>query len=378
MNNRILCLPLVVYVSTVCSAPVVPEQDFDFVTGVGDAYTAIYSDSEDENTYYIPPKRVDIDTNLLSSKKLFKVNFSNETKAGEIMGLLRLEFDKDRVDEKWQSIVAQNPNAGLSLLPIEDGVFGMQFDSNEFNLLIGRGSKVNVDHATGTFPLYIRINETGLDAMRLLSTIPNGNFLTIDFEYNSYRHVPDEKLIFSFTPDQLLDEMLNDDVLADQWALSDLITQESLKRFLKISFANQIWFASGSLSSEFNLNRAVHYFIARLDEYVLNQVAIVSINTIRDKRAIEALRSDIESGGLVNLSSIVSGQQLITDTASLGLKGICDENSGSVYVVETGESECFTIDSGGDGGDGDDDIWFPFGGGNEGEDEDDGDFWLPF
>lgn len=327
--------------------------------------TRILRDSEDNNIYYIPPKKVILAENPLTQRKLFRLSYSSQRQDGELFAVFKLGFDLNKVTAEWQQILATNPHASLKMLPIYGGVFGLEFDTGEFKLLIGKSEVVETDIAAGVIPVHIKINPIGLTFLRAHTQMPGKKLLTLTFEYQSQYIFPNQNILFSVKPRRLLTDLLANSHIQAAWQQSDYLATQTIRQYLFSVFAppKQLWFVTNSIEPDkLNLKLASYLFYQELETYLKSIVG--DSFEISRKSAMQKLPLTQIPAETITLTGITPGEpKEIPDTAEMVLRGVCEHYADAIFIEETGESKC---------------LEFPLGQTNQGSDTSEEDeIWVP-
>lgn len=346
----------------VLSYPMISEDQLDALINVGDDGTHILQDSKDSNLFYIPPKRVEIAKNPLTKRSLFKIHIKENNESAELIAILKLTFDQERILDEWSRIKSQNPNAGLTFLPIRNGRFGLKLRSEEFTLLIGSGEIVQTEITSGKFPIHIKINRTGILVLQALSQIENTPMFTLDFSYDSLRVLPSERSHFNFNPKILIEELIKDPRIMQILNIHPELSGEEMNIFLIKSFAQNLWTAGGVLDSDFDLRFQSKIFRKLLNQYLVKIASSREFSFQNQYSDFNKILSFLPDEN-VALEFQNSSVQTIQDTASMVFANVCQNYQDAIFTLETGESQCFNLpiaNPAPEGGSGDDDIWIPF------------------
>jgi len=322
--------------------PVIPSSDGQ--VGIPtDRATRILRDSEDKNLYYIPPKRVILAEDPLTKRKLFRLSYSSERKDGELFAVFKLGFDRDKVAAEWERISSSNPQASLKMLPIFGGVFGLEFDTGEFKILIGQAEVVETDIVAGVIPIHIKISKTGLNILKAHSQMPGKKLLILNFDYKTNYLFKGQNLLFSVNPRQLLSDFLDNPQIKAAWETSELLTKTEIRKYLLKTFAppKQLWFVTNNLDQDnLNLNLASYLFYQELVAY-LKAIVGESFEMISKKEMLALSLESIPEES-INLKGLTPGKaKEVSDSAAMVLSGVCEHYADAVFIEETGESRCF-------------------------------------
>jgi hypothetical protein len=344
------------------SYPVMRSSDEIQLDAPTDNATRILRDSADHNVYYIPPKRVILAEEPLTKRKLFRLTYSSVRKDAELFAVFKLGFDIDKVSEEWKQIVASNSNASLKILPIYGGVFGLEFDTGEFKLLLGKAEVVETDIAAGVIPVHIKINKIGLNFLRAHTKMPGKKLLTLNFDYKTKYLFRGQDFLFNVNPRKLLTHFLADKHIKAAWQKSELLAKTEIKKYLYRVFAppQQLWFVTNSQNIDLNLSSYLFYHaffnylkgIAGKDFDMLSQNKMQSLSLTKF------------SDETITLKGVAPNQpKEVSDSAAMVLSGVCEHYADAVFIEETGESNC---------------LEFPLGkiDDNKKDIEDDG-IWIP-
>ncbi|MEN8215023.1 MAG: hypothetical protein ABFS56_01310 [Pseudomonadota bacterium] len=304
-----------------------------------DNATRILRDSKDNNVYYIPPKRVILADDPFTKKKLFRLSYSSVRKDGELFAVFKLGFDLEQVAAEWERISASNPQASLKMLPIVGGVFGLEFDTGEFKLLIGEAEIVETDIAAGVIPIYIKISQVGLNVLKAHSQMPGQKLLILKFDYKTQYQFRGQDFLFSVNPRRLLADFLDDPRIKAAWKKSERLAKLEIKKYLLRSFAQQLWFVTNNVD-KFNLNLAAYLFYQELVTY-LKAIMGESFEMNSQKEMGALSLNDIHEQ-TITLKGIAPGEvKTVSDSAAMVLSGVCEHYADAVFIEETGESRCF-------------------------------------
>jgi len=327
-----------------------------------DNATRILRDSEDNNVYYIPPKRVILADDPFTKKKLFRLSYSSVRKDGELFAVFKLGFDLEQVAAEWERISTSNPQASLKMLPIFGGVFGLEFDTGEFKLLIGEAEVVETDIAAGVIPIYIKISQVGLNVLKAHSQMPGQKLLILKFDYKTQYQFRGQDFLFSVNPRRLLADFLDDPRIKAAWKKSERLAKTEIKKYLLRSFAppKPLWFVTNNVD-KFNLKLAAYLFYQELLDYLKGIVGdSFEMNSQKEMRALLLSHIPEET---ITLKGIAPGEvKAVSDSAAMVLSGVCEHYADAVFIEETGESKCFE---------------FPLGKASEPSQTDDEEPWIP-
>ncbi|MDM8558409.1 hypothetical protein [Candidatus Parabeggiatoa sp. HSG14] len=315
------------------------EVQFDTPT---DNATRILKDSTDNNVYYIPPKRVILAEEPLTQRKLFRLTYSSVRKDAELFAVFKLGFDIKKVTAEWKRIVASNPNASLKTLPIYGGVFGLEFDTGEFKIVLGKADVVETDIAAGVIPVHIKIHKTGLKFLRAFSKIPGTKLLTLNFDYKTKYLLPGQDFLFNVNPHKLLTHFLADKHIKAAWEKSELLAKGEIKKYLFRVFAppQQLWFVTNNMDQEnidLNLSSYLFYhaFLDYLQGIAGNDFEMISQKKIRNLSLTQIVDETITLKGIAPNEPIE-----VSESAAMVLSGVCEHYADAVFIEETGESNC--------------------------------------
>ncbi len=308
-----------------------------------DSATIILRDSKDNSVYYIPPKRVILAEDPLTKRKLFRLSYSSERKDGELFAVFKLGFDLDKVAAEWKRILASNPQASLKMLPIFGGVFGLEFETGEFKLLIGQAEVVETDIVAGVIPVHIKIGKTGLNVLRAHTQMPGKKLLILNFDYKTNYLFQGHNFLFSVNPRRLLADFLADSLINAAWEKSERLAKTEIKKYLQRSFAppKPLWFVTNNVNPDnFNLNLAAYLFYQELETYLKGIVGeSFKMNSQKEMRALSLSHIPEET---ITLKGIAPGEvKAVSDSAAMVLSGVCEHYADAVFIEETGESRCF-------------------------------------
>ncbi len=308
-----------------------------------DSTVEILADSQDENLYYIPPTRVDIAKTPDTLEPLFRLSVSKTSGTADLYAVVFLGFDLESVKDQWNNIKKLKPDATLAPLPIEGGEFGLELRTDEFKLLIGQASVVQHDLAAAMFPLYIKIHQTGVLALRALSDIEGADLFTLTFRYLSKRILTQRPFSISFNPYQLLEDMISDPRLIEIWQHHAVLSDYELYHYLIKAYARNLWNSSLSLEAGFSVRESAVLFKDRLTEYYSKTLSDPEFD-IRRKADLEAALTRIDMDKLDSLRGFNSaGPTVIQDTAGLTFRNICRTYSSFIYTRENGIQDCLAL-----------------------------------
>lgn len=306
-----------------------------------DNATQILTDSADNNVYYISPKRVILAEEPLTKRKLFRFTYSAVRKDAELFAVFKLGFDIDKVTAEWQRIVASNPNASLKILPIYGGVFGLEFDTGEFKLLLGKADVVETDIAAGVIPVHIKINQIGLNFLRAHTKMPGKKLLTLNFDYKTKYLFPGQDFQFNVNPHKLLTHFLADKHIKAAWEKSAWLAKGEIKKYLFRVFAppQQLWFVTHINQENIDLNLSSYLFYHALLDY-LQRVAGNDVEMISQKQ-MQSLSLTQIAAETITLTGVAPNEPIeVFDSAAMVLSGVCERYADAVFIEETGESNC--------------------------------------
>jgi hypothetical protein len=362
MTQFLIKLTRIVFLLGTVSAFAYPVKDsnHDFGT-LSDKASQILRDSVDKNVYYIPPTKVILAENPLTRRKLFRLSYSSEGLDGELFAVFKLGFDLNQVAAEWEQILAKNPEAFLKSLPIYGGVFGLEFETSEFKLLIGKADVLETDIAAGLMPVHLKINATGLRFLRAHSQISAKQLLTLTFEYKTkYIFTDEQNRLFSVNPRRLLSDFLGNALIQAAWEHSDLLNKQTLRNYLLSVFAppKQLWLMSQPVEAdELNLKGAAYLFYQALEAYLKSIVG--ESFELRSKAQMQRLSLTDLPEESMTLRGLIPGEpKEVTDSATMVLRGVCEEYADAVFIEETGESNCLAFPFG-EASDGDEGFWVP-------------------
>lgn len=322
-------------------------------------------DSADNNVYYISPKRVILAEEPLTQRKLFRLTYLAVRKDAELFAVFKLGFDIDKVTAEWQRIVASNPNASLKTLPIYGGVFGLEFDTGEFKLLLGKADVVEINIAAGVIPVYIKINKMGLNVLRAHSKMPGNKLLALNFDYKTKYLFRGQDFGFSVNPHKLLTPFLADKHIKAAWEKSAWLAKGEIKKYLFRVFAPplQLWFVADHSNQEnIDLNLSSYLFYQALLDY-LQGVAGNDFEMVSHKQ-MQGLSLTQVADEMIMLKGVAPNEPIeVSDSAAMVLRGVCEHYADAVFVEETGESNCLEFPLGlpsQEGGTSEEDgLWVP-------------------
>ena len=323
--------------------PVFPSSEDIPIFGEGsDLSTALFSDSSDPHSYYIPPKRVVIANDPLSGRKLFKLSYSPSKKEAELNAVLKLGFNQEEVRAAWSAKLSEDPRAQLLHVPIANGILGLEFETSNFKVQIGEADPVRMDLNGGFIPLRIKIPERSWKFLISHNNQVGRKLLTLQYHYLITYAFPGKKIVFSTNPRDLMNAVIEHPKMRSHWPHVDAVSYREVDKILILLFAQGKWQYSSSSDSQFNILYVSRLFRNLLESYIGK--IIKSEFKLNRKKFIINLDTSKLPDQWIDLSSV--GQKSIhavKDAAALSLLNICKNYSGSIYNSDTGESLCESL-----------------------------------
>jgi hypothetical protein len=347
--------------ASLMATPKLPTHSPDVLFGdASDKAAHLFQDDTDPDLYYVAPKRVVPLADPVTGKKLFKLSYSSAKNTGELQGVFRLGFDPAEIASEWSAIQQAQPHATLKQVDIIEGEFGIEMRQPGFTLLIGKGEIVKTQ--TGMdFPVHIELNSNGIAILQAQASNGNLAALTLNFEYRSYYMNQGQNFNFTAQPRQLLQEIQEDPTYKNEWARSELLSDFALKRFLISTFTRNLWQTSAFLDDDFNINLASFVFYTSLNRE-LSKILGRRFD-LRERAMLSLDSASIPDQALLFKGTSPGQVTLMSDTAAMVIRGLCEQYAEAVYEEVTGSGQCLQIVGDGGGtptpGEGGDDIWIP-------------------
>ena len=301
-----------------------------------DTAVVVLPSSEDPNLFYIPPRRLMLQTDAETGQPAFRLNYSRE-KGAEFSAIFRLSFHDAPVLAAWKTIQEQNPHARMRALPIHKGRLAVELQGEGRSILLAESEPIESEFPLATLPFYVRMTPESLDFLRIQMQMPGQLFLALRFRYESRAAFDLEPINFRVVPQDFVRTMRSDERLQAKWQLSDLLPTTILRSYVSREFRKS-WRTDDD-ASDVNLKLLAPLFQLTFEKYLAQDEEQPS--HIGSLKALEVALSRNLSSEHLTLTSPTQREVLpISSSAGILLQGLCSAYPTLVYEEETGIANC--------------------------------------